>query len=288
MGRTIGKSDLTDILMELVFNEISLNDKPVNEYHAISVLENFVRTCSSLKKKGFDKLCVESNFWNSLYFGNIDINNYLSRISSQTKKSFLRSFIRKPFIADDFTSVADEKFVENDYFFNNNIRVTGLAYAYLLDTISISLSTEVVWENTEIEIVEESNGLRKNLTIKNASKSEHSEYHRCWIEEKKPVQLRMTKIEPANKKINLRDDHGKDILQSFAVKLVKSPYVKSVVNSLPFNPRENSFIRKVFPNGQIEIVLTHTDEGFGMIAQTTGNNLKETIEIGKILEGKYK
>jgi len=274
--------------MDLVFNEISLGDNPENEYQAIYILKNLAETCASLKIEGFSKLRVESDFWNSLYFEDNDINTFLSRISSRTKSSFLRSFIRKPFIADDFISEADDKFAENDYFYNENIKVTGLAYAYLLDTISVSLSINIIWENTEIVITEESNGIRNNVIAKNASKPEHSAYHKNWIEEKKPVQLTKTKIKPTNKKIYLRDDHGKDVLQRLAEKLVNSPYVKSVVNSLPFNPHENSFIRKVFPNGQIEIVLTETDQGLGIIIQTTGKNLKETIDIGKILENKYK
>ena len=39
----------------------------------------------------------------------------------------------------------------------------------------------------------------------------------------------------------------------------------------------------MFPDGIIELVLTWTDEGFGMVAQTTGRNLRETEAIGRIL-----
>lgn len=272
--------------MELVFNEISLKDNPDNKYQAISVLENFAETCSTLKREGFNKLRIESNFWNSLYFEDNDINTFLSQMSSRTKSSFLRSFIRKPFIADDFISEADENFAANYYSFND-IEITGLAYAFLLDTISVSLSTKAIWDNPEIEITEVSNDIRKNVIVKNASKPEHTDHHKNWIEEKKPIELIKSKISSNDKKISLRDDHGKDKLLHFSTKIVNSQYVDSVVNSLPFNPSENNFIRRVYPNGQIEIVLTDTDKGFGIIVQTTGRNIKETEAIGRILENDF-
>jgi hypothetical protein len=86
------------------------------------------------------------------------------------------------------------------------------------------------------------------------------------------------------KKINLRDDHGKDILKKLADKLVKSPYVIKVVNSLPFNPKNKHFINAIYPDGKVEIILTWTDEGFGLVVQTTGRNRQETKQIADIME----
>jgi len=91
-----------------------------------------------------------------------------------------------------------------------------------------------------------------------------------------------------NKEVKLRDDHGKEVLLAFAKKIVKSEYVIKVVNSLPFNPQENNFTKKCYPNGQIELVLIETDRGLGLIIQTTGRNQSETEEIAKILEKEFK
>ncbi|MCP4350189.1 MAG: hypothetical protein GY795_32330 [Desulfobacterales bacterium] len=68
---------------------------------------------------------------------------------------------------------------------------------------------------------------------------------------------------------------------------MKSPYVISVINSIPFNSAEKQFIRKVHTTGNIEIVLTGTDKGFGMVIKTTGRNLRETELIAQIIEDKY-
>lgn len=93
--------------------------------------------------------------------------------------------------------------------------------------------------------------------------------------------------DPAKKVINLRDDHGKDVLQAFAKKLCRSEYVKKVVNSLPFNPNQRTSIRNTTKDGLVEFVLTWTDAGYGLCVQTTGRNQAETNSIALHLEQKF-
>lgn len=92
---------------------------------------------------------------------------------------------------------------------------------------------------------------------------------------------------PASKSIRLRDDHGKDILQAFADQICHSPYVKGVINSLPFNPRRVKPILETHPNGLVEFVLTWTNAGLGICIQTTGRNLAETNSIALHLEREF-
>jgi hypothetical protein len=94
--------------------------------------------------------------------------------------------------------------------------------------------------------------------------------------------------DPEQKTIDLRDDHGKDILQAFAKKIRRSPYVKKIINSLPFNPKLTNSIRRTKPDGTIDFVLTWTDEGLGLSVQTTGRNLAETNSIALHLAKEYK
>jgi len=94
--------------------------------------------------------------------------------------------------------------------------------------------------------------------------------------------------DPERKTIDLRDDHGKDILQAFAKKIRRSPYVKKIINSLRFNPKVTNSIRRTKPDGTIDFVLTWTDEGLGLCIQTTGRNLAETNSIALHLAKKYK
>jgi putative CRISPR-associated protein (TIGR02619 family) len=92
---------------------------------------------------------------------------------------------------------------------------------------------------------------------------------------------------PEDKSISLRDDHGKDTLQAFAKKIRRSPYVQKIINSLPFNPRRIDPIRRTYPDGKIEFVLTWTDPGLGICLQTTGRNLAETTAIALHLKSEF-
>lgn len=92
---------------------------------------------------------------------------------------------------------------------------------------------------------------------------------------------------PERKTISLRDDHGKDVLHKFSKKICRSPYVKKVVNSLPFNPRRTNPVLNTTKDGLVEFVLTWTDKGLGLCIQTTGRNLAETNSIALHLQEKF-
>jgi putative CRISPR-associated protein (TIGR02619 family) len=96
-----------------------------------------------------------------------------------------------------------------------------------------------------------------------------------------------TDISPEQKPIDLRDDRGKDVLQEFAEKIRRSPYVTEIINSLPYNPKQRNAFKKAEDNGKIEFVLHWTDRGLGIVIQTTGRNLAETTTIALHLQEKF-
>ncbi len=93
--------------------------------------------------------------------------------------------------------------------------------------------------------------------------------------------------DPSRKIINLRDDHGKDILQAFSEKVCHSPYVKKIINSLPFNSKRTNPIRRTTDNGIVEFVLTWTDAGLGICIETTARNKAETNTIALHLQKQF-
>ena len=101
-----------------------------------------------------------------------------------------------------------------------------------------------------------------------------------------PPELVRDLTPPKEKTIILKDDHGKDTLFSFSKKIVNSPFVKGVINSLPYNPHQSDPIKECFNDGKIEIVLVKTDPGYGIVVQTTGRNMQETERIAKLLQKK--
>jgi putative CRISPR-associated protein (TIGR02619 family) len=113
-------------------------------------------------------------------------------------------------------------------------------------------------------------------------------YERCqrqFSQQEKIIlaQISKTDLPPEQKKIKLRDDHGKDVLQKFSERLRRSPYVKGIINSLPFNPQTINPIKRVTADGIVDLVLTETNQGIGICVQTTGQNLAETRAIASHL-----
>lgn len=109
------------------------------------------------------------------------------------------------------------------------------------------------------------------------------EWCQCGYERRLPV----SDIPIQSKRIHLRDDHGRDVLEDLARRLVKSPYVEEVVNSLPFNPHATRFIESAKPNGMIDVRLHKTPQGLGLAIQTTGRDLDATERIARVLQDKF-
>jgi putative CRISPR-associated protein (TIGR02619 family) len=93
-----------------------------------------------------------------------------------------------------------------------------------------------------------------------------------------------THLPPQKKSIHLSNHHGKDKLHTLAKRLCHSPYVVSVPHSLSFRPTQSQPIRKIYPDGRIELTLTDTDAGYGLCVQTTGRNQSETTAIALHLQ----
>ena len=194
--------------------------------------------------------------------------------------NFCLSFFKTPFESETVELNQDEYF-DNKWLYND-LECVGPAMAYILESVCFSIYKKE-WSDSVFCICKN----EEPVQIHNVSVREHVKDHCEIFEKKKPVELIKSSYEYDDKEIDLRDDHGKDILLEFSKKIIKSPYVDSVINSLPFNPHDRKFIKKVHENGIIEIVLIWTDRKYGIVVQTTGRNIRETEKIAKILEEKY-
>lgn len=277
--------------MDLIFNELSLFHRAGSQFEAKNLMETLLFTCKDANKKDFNRLRVNENFTQLLLFEKYTIMDWLNDNSVRKDyKNLLLGLKRYPFIMEGDENI-ENIFIQNYYYLNipdvkelHRKETEGLAVAFLYNTLSISFATTEVWENTIIELLEKTEENETNVKVKHISNPKHIEFHNEWIESNRPIELIEANILPAKKIINIGDDHGKDILNKFANKLINSNYVVKIINSLRFNPNEKNFIRKIHADGKIEIVLTWTDEGYGLIFQTTGRNLQETKLIADIIE----
>lgn len=95
--------------------------------------------------------------------------------------------------------------------------------------------------------------------------------------------LTKTKISPDDKKKHFAEHHGKKELSEFWKKIKNSPYIESA-QSTNFGSKGKVFIREIYKDGEIEIVLNDTDKEYALLVKTTGKDIYETT----ILESKYK
>lgn len=92
---------------------------------------------------------------------------------------------------------------------------------------------------------------------------------------------------PEEKKIHLKKGDEDPPVVKLANRLVKSPYVCEILNTLPFNPKQQDPILECRDDGILHLVLTYTAEGLGLAVQTTGRNATETQKIGRRLVKKF-
>lgn len=289
--------------MDLIFNELSLHNKVEDIYLAQNLMTNLVKLVRTYKRCFKDygleppRLMVPNGFWLLYLTSNYTIQDWLNDTTTDKKhgtyKTFLLGITRRPYINEE-DEVIEHKFISNYYYLNEqeipeleNRGVEGLAVAFIYNTLVISFNTHNLWTKTQISLKEITDTSENIVSVRHISSEEHINAHQSWLEDSRPIELQETNIPNVNKEIRLRDDHGKNKLLEFSKKIVMSPYVIKIINSLPFNPHKNNFIKDIKPNGQIEIVLIKTDEGLGISIQTTGRNLQETKKIAEILKAQF-
>ncbi|MDM8549549.1 hypothetical protein QUF72_05705 [Desulfobacterales bacterium HSG2] len=271
-------------MTDLVFNELSVSPLCETKTDCFHRLKEFIETYKAAEEFDFNRIRFDEAFDQIVLSAGYTLNDFCNE--NRTWGILLRGLARYPFIDDD--SDEEERFIENTFFIKENgekLKTYGLAAAYLYSTIGIGFAADRYWAKLTHTLVIE--GKEKRLTtVLCASKPVHfeAEEFQQWLAENTEIELTES---AESKKISLRKDHGSDTLLKFAKKLLKSPYVISVINSLPFNPGERNFIKKIYPTGNIEIVLTDTDMGLGMVIRTTGRNLRETRRIAKIISSQY-
>lgn len=276
--------------MELIFNELSVNPCGSDLTEAYVAVRQFLQTYKEAEQSGFNRIRFEKSFDKIFVAPKVTLNDFCNNSKYRTMCNLLLGLARYPYI--DENSPEEARFVNNKFFIKRDdsyIDTEGLAVAYLLDSICISFGFDSYWKEIKHRLYVKDGDEEGEYDVLSVSRPDHckDEAFKKYVESRQPVELKESTIEPDKKEIVLRDDHGKDVLEAFARRLRKSPYVNKIVNSLPYNSKATQFIKDVKENGLIEIVLTNTDKGLGLVLQSTGRNIRETLEIAKILQKKY-
>jgi hypothetical protein len=278
--------------MELMYNELSIDALAPDKYAANAKMKLFSETVAEARQRGFrnirshhDSHQIQLANGYSLYdwFHNKDVSEIL--------RNNMYGMLILPFIRDEDEEVAAQ-YVEADYYFEDaangiaKTRCTGLAAAHLYETLSVSLQSGPAWTKNLLEITVEAKGAIAKEQVDNIFSRE------CFalaaiggiVENLGELNLLETAIAIKEKKIHLTSHHGQQELKALWNKLKNSTYVTGAL-SIEWGGKR--FIRKTFANGEIEIVDTGSDQGYALLVQTTGRNMRETNAIAEILKDKY-
>lgn len=258
---------------DVFFNELSAPSGDVLSYEEIKSLKGLFLSLHNIPK--VDLVCrIDSHLLSSM------VESSTAQSYGREVAGFLYSILHPPFEGDS-SEDAQAAYMDARWACNDEA-CFGLAMACILDTLAVSID-RTPWNVSNLQISKNAS----SVMVRNCSRAEHLEIHSQWLSSLAGIELVACDIPPENKPLKLRDDHGKDVLQAFARRLLRSRYVVEIVNSLEFHPKSRRFIKCCTPDGVVELILNWTDAGYGLAVQTTGRNLLETEEIARRIEADF-
>lgn len=280
-------------MKEVFYNSQTFNQPLETDGDAKTVVDNYARVVKKAADKGYKKVRYEEGLDQIVLTPTETLKSYCAKHSRDINCILLLTTVKHPYIEDvekvDKYIIGDFKLIANEQEYND----LCFPAAYLSDSFLVGFDVDEVWRQLKYTIKGQVSGkdIGQILYSVVADEQYADDDFAKWLDEHEVVDensIIKTDLMPASKEISLRKDHGLDDLKAHAKRLVKSPYVVKIINSTPFKSKEaKHYIDEVKDNGQIEIVLMKTDAKIGMVVQTTGRNLKETLWIAKELEKRF-
>jgi hypothetical protein len=282
---------------EAFFNELSMRPLCTSKEEVQSRMDRFVETVKGTIKTGVKRIRYEHGLEGVKLTEDLSLQQYCLEKGNKTRGDFLFSCVRKPYLGKEDT--AYEKYTTSydnvKLIKNNKSKVEclgGLYCAHLMESFCIGFQSESFWENIFFDLELEKQGKVTKASI--ACISNPADFDsplfinwiiRLWGDSF--LELKKSFKQPKDKSIHLSDDHGKNILNNFAKRLVNEPYIEEILDSIPYQPHEKECIHRIYPDGTIEFVLTDTDKGLGLIIKTTAKTLLEATVAASYLKNKY-
>lgn len=281
-----------NIFKQACFNELSIDPVCKSETEKHNRIVSFVNTIKKAKEVyGTKQVRYQTNLCNIHLDEKDSMQDYCNKNIHNPEAIAILSSQTSPQV-DLNDSVIAEKYkktkgtIEKD---GDCIDADGFTAAFVYNTFAIGFGSDEFWANPLHKIQVASNGQTIDTEWPCLSKPEHVDEDTVglWVDAHSELELVKSTLSVQDKTVNLRDDHGKDILAEHAKRLLKNDYVDGILNSLPFKPTSTTYIDKINPGGIIDIVLFWTDRGLSMRIKTTGRNIQETQAIADILKRKY-
>lgn len=177
---------------DLIFNELSVLTPAQDHHTGCRWMDEFVATLRQCRKAGVSGgLRVPKQFHHMLLANDYPIGRWIGdRSIDRNQRDFVRVVITKaPFLED---LLVDS--VQNSYelaeFTCEGRTSQGLALAFLLDSLSVSLSSDTPWKRSAIPIGifaldESATELDDVAMVRNASTPTHVTEHSSWISKRR-------------------------------------------------------------------------------------------------------
>jgi len=184
----------------VVFNELSLPFTNKNDIE--EKFKDFFLIFNELKKKNVTKIRMDKNFKDYLILEDISLQQFFGQLNDSHLKDSLREFITNRIVKLDFPLIMkneeeSEQLLENEYFYNSQSTLGGLACCDIWNTIAISFFSNEQWNKETIilqkqTILDEEEVNEVDINIRHASKVEHLQSHEDFfkeLEEEKKLEI---------------------------------------------------------------------------------------------------
>lgn len=272
---------------DIFFNELSLQTLGASDktQQLVVLYSEVVRKCGEL---GHTKVRYEYEFSALMIADNESLSDYCYKNfrnpELNTAINLILTTQKHPYIDDD--SNQEKRYVEHEYqvvIDQNPCFGYGLSSAFIDGSFAIGFHTDPKWDSFCFDMMVDQDYNGQVFCVSQLEHFESPAFIDWYV-----ATYDVAYTTPTEKgAIHLRADHGKNVLQEFAEKILKEDFVIEVINSLPFAPKASDFIEKVTEDGVIYIRLTNSDRGLGLAVRTVGKNRIQTSYFAKTLREKY-
>jgi len=278
--------------MELAFNEISRTPLLDDKYQANERMLLFSRAVAEARKNGFRNIRTHYSANEIKLTQDYSFHNWLfDKEFPAESRSLFYDMLVQPFLIEGDEKI-EEKFINKYYFFEdskNQIpkqKCLGLTSAYLSESPAISFQSNSAWLKNKVKIIIEKGADISTEEIHHIFSKECFSQNSIadFVESITTLDLVETNINPDDKHFHFTTHHGQQELAELWNRIKKSPFV---IEGMSIEWGGNSFFKNPQREGKIDIVHLKSDRRYAMQVQTTGRNLKETIEIANRLSEQY-
>ena len=281
---------------QLIFNELTLKPLCSDEAEVYKRVTQYARTFQSAQNELGTKLVRCADDLSSIKLSeDTNLIEFCAKYKREAGMIAILSSHVRPMVDPDDEEKTDS-YIETSVSLScdtDHEEVEGLTAAYVYNVPTIGMASSDFWSEVMHDVRVVSGGKELKVLWPCLTAPEHlqSDQFKMWVQEHSEIELLSTNLTYEEKvddiEVNLRDDHGKDVLIEHAKRLLHSEYVVGILCSRPFAPNHRKYVKTILPDGLIDIVLFWDDRGLSMRVKTTGRNFQETAAIAALLQEKY-